>query len=86
MSRNLTTPIVETTNANTVEITSFVDNREEGCVEIHYTILLEDGTPFRRNTLRFEGDDIPAFYTSIGVDFEAQVKEALYTKLLGDLG
>jgi hypothetical protein len=84
--RNLTTPIIETNTAKTVQLTGFVDNREEGRVEIHYLTLLEDGTPYKRNTLTFEGDDITAFYVGIGVDFEGQVKEALYAKLLGDLG
>jgi uncharacterized protein YydD (DUF2326 family) len=84
--RNLNTPIIETNTAKTVQLTGFVDNREEGRVEIHYMILLEDGTPFKRNTLTFEGDDITDFYAGIGVDFEGQVKDALYAKLLGDLG
>ena len=84
--RNLTTAIVETNTANTVQLTGFVDNREEGRVEIHYLILLEDGTPYKRNTLTMEGDDITAFYEEIGVDFEGQVKEALYVKLLEELG
>jgi len=84
--RTLTTPIIETNTAKTVQLTGFVDNREEGRVEIHYMILLEDGTPFKRNVLTFEGDDITAFYAGIGVDFEGQVKEALYAKLLASLG
>jgi len=84
--RALTTTIVETNTANQVQLTGFVDNREEGRVEIHYMILLEDGTPFKRNVLTIEGDDIAAFYTDIGVDFDAQVKEALYAKVVGNLG
>jgi len=84
--RNLTTTIVETNTADQVQLTGFVDNREEGRVEIHYMILLEDGTPFKRNVLTLEGDDVASFYTDIGVDFDAEVKEALYTKVLGSLG
>jgi len=84
--RALTTTIVETNTADQVQLTGFVDNREEGRVEIHYMILLEDGTPFKRNVLTLEGDDVASFYTEIGVDFDAEVKEALYTKVLGSLG
>jgi len=84
--RNLNTPIVETNTAKTVQLTGFVDNREEGRVEIHYIILLEDGTPFKRNVLQFSGDEIAEFYAGIGVDFEGQVKDALYAKLLTQLG
>ena len=84
--RNLNTAIVETNRATKVQLTGFVDNREEGRVEIHYLILLEDGTPYKRDTLIMEGDDITDFYAEIGVDFEGQVKEALYVKLLGELG
>jgi hypothetical protein len=84
--RNLTTPIVETNSANTVEITAFTDNREDGRIEISYMIFLEDGTPFRRSHIILEGDDVPAFYASLGVDFESQVKDVLYDKILADLG
>jgi acylphosphatase len=80
--RNLNAPIIETTTANQVQLTGFVDNREEGRVEIHYMTLLEDGTPYKRDTLVIEGDDIAAFYNEIGVDFDAEVKEALYAKVL----
>jgi uncharacterized protein YydD (DUF2326 family) len=83
--RNLNTPIIETNTANQVQLTGFVDNREEGRVEIHYMILLEDATPYKRNTITLEGDDITAFYADIGVDFEGQVKEALYNKVLGEI-
>jgi len=81
--RDLNTPIIETNTANQVQLTGFVDNREEGRVEIHYMILLEDGTYYKRNTITLQGDDITAFYAEIGVDFEGQVKEALYNKVLG---
>jgi DNA-binding ferritin-like protein (Dps family) len=83
--RNLTTPIIETNTANQVQITGFVDNREEGRVEIHYMLLLEDGTPYKRNIVQVSGDDIAAFYASIGVDFESQVKEQLYLKVMENI-
>ena len=83
--RNLNAPIIETTTVNQVQLTGFVDNREEGRVEIDYMTLLEDGTPYKRDTLVIQGDDIAAFYTEIGVDFDAEVKEALYTKVLGSI-
>tara|TARA_R110000824_G_scaffold91604_1_gene222808 strand:- start:83 stop:343 length:261 start_codon:yes stop_codon:yes gene_type:complete len=81
--RSLNAPIVETKTASQVQLTGFVDNREEGRVEVHYMTLLEDGTPYKRDTLVIEGDDVAAFYTGIGVNFDAEVKEALYAKVLG---
>jgi acylphosphatase len=83
--RNLTTPIIETNTANQIQVTGFVDNREDGRVEIHYMLLLEDGTPYKRNVVQFSGEDINDFYASIGVDFESQVKEKLYAKVMENI-
>ncbi len=57
MARVLTEAITITKSATTAQVTGLVNNVEEGYFELHYMVLLEDGTPYQRHTVRIEGHD-----------------------------
>ena len=88
----LPTPKTETLVATNVQITGFVNNIEEGRCEVHYIVLLEDGTPYKRGQVVINGyDDVKALYAeldvliSTGKTFEESSTELLYGKVLASL-
>lgn len=88
----LTTPIVITNTANSVQITGLYNKIEEGCVEIHYMTLLADGTPYQRGDVRIDGyDAVKALYAetdtvmATGLTFEQASAQILYAKVLAAL-
>ena len=88
----LPTPTTETLVATNVQITGVVNNIEEGRFEIHYMILLEDGTPYKRGQVVINGyDDVKALYAeqdaamATGKTFEVASAEILYNKVLASL-
>ena len=92
MATVLNTPIVVTNRATTVQVTGFVNNKEEERCEIHYITLLEDGTPYQRGQVVINGyEDVKAFYAemdaelSSGKDFEAASGVLLYSKVIEEL-
>lgn len=65
MPKPITPPIVHTRTESSYEVTSVIDNHEEGVIETHYITYLDDGTPFQRGVDRVakgspEADDIDA--------------------------
>jgi hypothetical protein len=92
MATTLTTPIIETKTANTVQITGLYNKIEEESLEIHYITLLEDGTPYKRDLVVFKGyDTVKALYAELdviiatGKTFEEASTELLYSKALYQL-
>ena len=92
MATTLTTPKEEVKVVTTVQVTGFVNNREEERCEIHYITLLEDGTPYQRGQVVINGyDDVKVFYAEMdallatGKAFEEASTELLYGKVLASL-
>ena len=92
MATQLTTPVVETLTTTTVQITGFVNNKEEERCEIHYILLLDNGEPCKRGQVVINGyADVKAFYAEMdaliatGKTFEIASTELLYSKVLASL-
>ena len=88
----LSTPIVVTTTATTVQITGFVNNIEQGNCEIQYMIMLEDGTPSKRDRVPISGyEAVKALYSetdaiiATGLTFEEASAKILYEKVLAKI-
>ena len=93
MATTLTTPIVITNTANTVQITGILNKVEEERLEIEYIIILEDDTPYKRDRVSIIGkDNVKAIYAetdtiiATGKTFEEASTELLYGKVLEHIG
>ncbi len=91
MALVLETPVELVNRVTTIQVTGFVNNREEQRVEVHYITLLEDGTPYQRGQKLINGyDDVKAFYTefdnrlSNGLGFGQTSKDYLYELAVSD--
>jgi len=86
------TPKTEVKVVTTVQVTGFVNNREEERVEIHYITLLEDGMPYQRGNVVVGGKEaIQALYAEMdaeiakGLGFEDASRNILYAKVVSEL-
>jgi len=89
----LANPVVVTNTATTVQITKIDNNIEHEYLQIEYIILLDDGTPYQRSTVKIEGyDAVKALYAETdvvmgtGKTFEEASTAILYAKVLAQLG
>ncbi len=88
----LTTPIIITSTATTVQITRIDNNIEEGYILVEYLTSLEDSSPYQRGNIKISGyTDIKALYAetdavmATGKTFEVARAEILYAKVLANL-
>jgi len=93
MATTLTQPITETKVVNTVQVTGFVNNKEEERCEIHYITFTNDGQPYQRGVVTIQGkDEVKALYAEMdtelakGNGFESASATLLYNKVLSILG
>ena len=92
MAINLNTPIIETKNANQVQVTDVNISIEREEIEVRYLLILEDGTPYQRGAWRQTGiDNIEAVYAEIdaltdsGKTFAEASTELAYSKALAQI-
>jgi hypothetical protein len=92
MATELTQPITETKVVNTVQVTGFVNNKEEERCEVHYMTFTNDGQPYQRGVVTIDGkDEVKALYAEVdaklaeGKNFETASAEILYSKVVSIL-
>ena len=94
MPLNLANPVVQTQTINKIEITGQYFDMENGRVTLEYITFLDDGTPYQRDSITVEGQEMLDGFQSVNdkvtaqttIDVHAAIKEFNFETIIAKTG